>query len=173
MENWKDLYIEIADKIKDKMPLIRWVDLWHNQVNFLTEEHPFTTPAIFLRFRTLQTNDMGDTQQEVNLQVDFYLYYETFLDTYQGGVNQGSALEFLDLMEAIHGNFHGTSGENYSAMRRTGFNDEDTGGAGNLYRVTFTCLLQDLSAQKYYEESDEIDFELLKENEEDGFVIPG
>lgn len=173
MENWKDLYIEIADKINEKMTDIRWVDLWHNQVNFLAEEHPFPTPAIFLRFRTLQTEDMGEKTQGVNLQVDFYLYYETFADTYHGGVNQQSALEFLELMEAIHGNFHGTSGENYSAMRRTGFNDEETGGAGNLYRITFTCILQDTSAQKYYEESEEIDFEILKENEDEGFVIPG
>ncbi|WP_313214224.1 hypothetical protein [Soonwooa sp.] len=173
MENWKDLYKELSEKVNQTITGIKWIDLWSNQVNFLTAEHPFQTPALFMSFRTLQTNDMGEKQQEVNLQIDFYLYYETFLDTYHGAYNQNTALEFLDLMEAIHGGFHGTTGDNYSAMRRIGFNPEDTGGAGNLYRITFTCLLQDSSAAKYYEESENVNFEILKENEDESFVIPG
>ena len=75
MENWTDLYLELANKIKETMPEVLWVDLWHNQVNFLSSEHPFRTPAIFLRFRSLGTKDQGQKQQEVNLQVDFYLYF--------------------------------------------------------------------------------------------------
>lgn len=173
MENWKDLFVELATKVQTQIPEIKWIDLWNNQVNFLMEEHPFPTPALFMSFRTVNTQDMGDKQQEVNLQVDFHLYYETFLDTYQNGVNQQSALEFLNLMDALNGYFHGTSGDNYSSMRRSGFNPEDTGGAGNLYRITFTCILQDTSAMKYYDELDKVDIALRKDPEDDGFVIPG
>ena len=170
MENWQDLYTELATKIQEKIPEINWIDLWSNQVNFLSSEHPFQTPAVFLSFRSLQTQDLGEKQQEVNLQVDFYLFFETFLDSFHGAYNQQSALDFLKLMDALHGNFHGTAGENYTAMRRVGFNAEDTGGSGNLYRITFSCLLQDTSAMKYYEEVNDLDFEVDKE--EDGFVLP-
>lgn len=170
MENWPDLYVEIATKINTDITEVLWVDLWKNQVNFLTSEHPFRTPAVFLRFRSLGTKDLGEKQQEVNLQVDFYIYYETFLDTFSGAYNQEGALEFLKIMEKIHGNFHGTAGENYSAMRRVGFNDEESSGAGNLYKISFTCLTQDTSAMKYYEETTDINLEVLKE--EDDFVIP-
>ena len=173
MENWIDLYTEISEKIRDSIPEVVWIDLWHNQVNFLADEHPFRTPAVFLNFRSLGTTDLGEKLQQVNLQVDFFLFYETFADTYNGAFNQDSALEFLKVMEKIHGNFHGTAGDNYSAMRRIGFNAEDTGGAGNLYKVTFGCLLEDSSAAKYYNESAEINFELLRDEEDDGYVIPG
>lgn len=173
MENWTDLYVELSEKINEKMPEVLWVDLWHNQVNFLSAEHPFRTPAIFLRFRSLGTKDQGQKQQEVNLQVDFYLYFETYLDTFHGAYNQAGALDFLKTMESIHGHFHGTTGNNYSSMRRVGFNDEETGGAGNLYKITFTCIVQDASAVKYYEETENVKFEILKENEDESFVIPG
>lgn len=173
MENWPDLYVEISEKLTSNISEILWVDLWHNQVNFLTSEHSFRTPAVFLRFRTLGTEDLGDKQQKVNLQIDFYLYYETFLDTFQGAYNQSGALEFLKTMEKIHGVFHGTAGDNYSAMRRVGYNDEETGGSGNLYKITFTCLSIDTSAAKYYEESDPVDFSLSKTNSEDEYIIPG
>lgn len=78
MQFWTDLYKELATKITDNIPEVRWVDLWHNQVNFLEEEHPFPTPAVFLSFRSRELEDAGKKVQKVNLQVDFFLYYETF-----------------------------------------------------------------------------------------------
>src|SRR5690606_2012527 len=95
MQNWEDLYLEHAQMITEKIPEVRWVDLWHNQVNFLTEEHPFPTPATFLSYRILKTKDVGNKVQEVTLQVDAYFYYEIFADTYVGGINQESALDFV------------------------------------------------------------------------------
>lgn len=152
MENWTNLYKELTEILQDKMPEILWIDLWHNQVNFLQDEHPFRTPAVFLSFRTLGTQDLGMLQQEINLQVDFYLFYETFADTYNGAFNQESALEFLHSMDELHTTFHGLSGKNFSAMRRIGFAPEDTGGAGNLYRISFSCIIQDTGAMKEMEE---------------------
>ncbi|WP_435135744.1 hypothetical protein [Formosa sp. A9] len=152
MQNWKDLYLEHANIISAKAPTVQWIDLWHNQVNFLTEEHPFTTPAVFLSYRTLNTQDVGTKVQNVRVQVDVYLYYETFADTYNGAFNQDSALEFIDLMDAINAAFHGAQGDNFSSMRRLGFTPVDTGNAGNLYRISYECTLIDYSAQREYED---------------------
>ncbi|MBV7268386.1 hypothetical protein [Winogradskyella luteola] len=161
MQNWKDLYLEHAELISDGIAAINWVDLWHNQVNFLTEEHPFATPAVFLSYRTLTTDDVGQKVQNVKAQVDVYLYYETFADTYKDAVNQESALEFIDLMDEIYKLLHGSKGENYSSMRRLGFAPMDTGNAGNLYRISYECILMDYSAIKQYtdHELEEIDVE--------------
>ncbi|QQV91565.1 tail completion [Winogradskyella phage Peternella_1] len=161
MQNWKDLYLEHANMISAKTDAIEWIDLWHNQVNFLETEHPFPTPAVFLSYRTLQTNDVGQKVQNVNLQVDIYLFYETFADTYKDSFNQESALVFIDLMDEINNVFHGSAGENFSSMRRTGFAPMDTGNAGNLYRMSYTCQLMDYSATKDYDEHelDEIKIE--------------
>lgn len=152
MQNWKDLYLEHATMIETKIPEIEWFDLWHNQVNFLTEEHPFPTPAIFASYRTLGISDLGEKVQNVNLQVDFYLYYETFSDTYSQAHNQDSALEFIDIMDKINATFHGTTGENYSKMRRINFAPVDTGNAGNLYRISYSCELVDYSAMAIFNE---------------------
>lgn len=152
MQNWKQLYKELAEKINDNIETVRWIDLWHNQVNFLTDEHPFPTPAVFLNFRSNSINDTGLKVQQLNLQVDVYVYYETFLDTFKGAYNEESALGFLDLLNDVYALLHGTSGASYSGMRRTAFNPVDTGGAGNLYLITFECALVDYSAQPDYDE---------------------
>ncbi|MBX7204164.1 MAG: hypothetical protein K1X81_01955 [Bacteroidia bacterium] len=156
MQNWKDLYLEIADKLAE-IEGIKWVDLWHNQITFLDDEHEFPTPAIFLAFRTIATEDAGQKLQTIRLQVEAYLYYETFADTYKDSVNQDSALAFLEHLNSIYAKLHATTGDNYSEMRRTGFNPVDTGGAGNLYLTMFECNLVDAAAFVEYEQSEELE----------------
>lgn len=164
MQNWKDLYLELSETISAKIPAIRWVDLWHNQVNFLSEEHPFPTPALFLGFRILGTTDSGTRVQQVRLQIDCFLFYETFSDTYRGSSNQESALGFLELLNDVFAVLHGSDGQNYSQMRRTGFAPVDTGGAGNLYQLSFECVLMDYAAQVQYTDGAVEGVEVINQN---------
>lgn len=146
MQNWKDLYTELSSLLTGKIKTLKWVDLWHNQVGFMESEHPFSTPAAFLSFRTLSVADIGLKVQDLRLQVDVYLFYETLADTYKGSFNQNAALGFLDLLSLIFAALHGTAGQHYSSMRRLSFSPIDTGGGGNLYLQSFACLLRDEAA---------------------------
>lgn len=161
MQEWKDLYVELAQLINAKTTA-RWIDLWHNQINFLDDEHPFPTPSVFLGFRSNGTQDAGKKAQKVNLQVDVYLYHETFADTYDGSFNQNEALEFLDIFTDINKVLHGSGGENYSNMRKVGFSPVDTGNSGNLYLVNYSCELMDYSAVKEWGEGGFKDVETQK-----------
>lgn len=153
MNYWKDLYTELAGKITAAIPEVRWVDLWHEQVNYLTEELPFDTPAVFLAFSTVNIDDRGRLAQDCNMQVDMYLFFETFSDTYDGSYNKERALLFFDTLNKLYALFHGRSGENYSEMRRVYMERESSGGSGNLYRISFQCLVSDYSAQIVWDET--------------------
>lgn len=146
-QNWtKALYKELAETITQNIEAIKWLDLWHNQVGFLENEYPFPTPAVFISFRSNQMTDLSQKVQQVRLQIDFYLYFETFADTFSGAFNQDDALDFLDTIDALNKDLHGSNGENYTGMKRISFNPEDTGNAGNLYRVSYECLSSDYTA---------------------------
>ena len=169
MEAWTDLYKEIAERIEAKIPEIVWVDLWHEQVSYLTEELPFPVPAAFIGFSTARIDDIGLLEQECDLQIDIYLFFETFSDTYQGSYNQDSALNFLYLLTKLHTCFHGVSGANYQTMRRVDMRREDSGGAGNLYRISFNCNVIDASAQREFNENSVNEITVIQEN----IVRPG
>jgi hypothetical protein len=160
MTYWSDLYKEIAEKITTNLENVRWVDLWHEQVGYLTEELPFPVPAIFIGLRTTRADDTGELVQQCDTQVDIYLFYETFSDTYDGSSNQSGALAFLEELTRLHALFHGKSGKNYSTMRRVDMGREDSGGAGNLYRISFECLVTDYSAQELFVEVENAEAEL-------------
>jgi hypothetical protein len=169
MQYWTELYREIAGKITANLPEVAWVDLWHDQVSFLTEELPFDTPAVFTGFSTVTIDDRGTLVQDCDTQVDLYLFFETFSDTYATSYNQDRALDFLNTLTRLHALFHGKSGINYSAMRRVDMRREESGGAGNLYRISFQCLVTDYSAQDIFIETEDPAREL--EIEKSG--IPG
>jgi hypothetical protein len=154
MVYWSEIYKEIAEKIKANIEAIRWIDLWHEQVNYLTEELPFPVPAVFVAFNTHGTDDMSVLVQNCNVQIDFYLFYETFSDSYDGSYNQDGVLEFLDRLTELHALFHGKQGEHYSEMRRVDMSREESGGAGNLYRISFECIVTDYAAQILFNESE-------------------
>lgn len=137
----QELYARMA-----ALPDIRHVDLWHDQVDYLSEEHPFPTPAVFFGFTTLNVADNGELMQTTDLQVDIYVYYETFADTYSGSVTQKEALIYLDLLLMIGLMFHGRSGEHFHQMRRSGTYRQESGGSGNLYRMQFSTNVSEFSA---------------------------
>lgn len=130
----------------EALPEIKHVDLWHDQVDYLSEEHPFPTPAVFFGFTTLNVSDNGELMQTTELQVDIYVFYETFADTYNGATMQNEALEFLDLLLMVGLMFHGRTGEHFHQMRRSGTFRQESGGSGNLYRMQFQTNVSEFSA---------------------------
>lgn len=152
MQNFKELYKELSNKLSDGIDSVRWIDLWNSQVYNLENEHPFPAPAIFLAFRSNNMTDSGTKVQNVTMQIDVFIFYETFLDTFKGAYNQKEALDFLDIMDQVNKILHGSSGENYSSMRRVSYSPVDTGGSGNLWNITYSCTLIDYSAQDEWEE---------------------
>ena len=127
------------------LPEIEHVDLWHDQVDYLSEEHPFATPALFFGFTTLNVADNGELMQTTDLQVDIYVYWETFADTYKGAKMQEEALQYLDLLLMVGLMFHGRSGEHFHQMRRSGTFRQESGGSGNLYRLQFQTNVNEFS----------------------------
>lgn len=164
MEYWSDLYLELSQKITDKLPGIEWCDLWHEQVSYLTSELPFPAPAVFIAFNMLDAEDKGLKGQVCNTQIDFFLFYETFSDTYVGSINRASSLDFLKQLTEVHKLFHATSGLNYSEMRRVDMKREDSGDAGNLYRISFQCVIDDMSATKQFNDKEVNEVTVVREN---------
>lgn len=150
MEFWEGLYIELAQKIQAAMPEILWVDMWHNQTDFLDEnlELPFPMPAVFIDFDADEISTLPGGVQDIEGTITFYLAVDCLADTYQGSVNQESALEFTRLMGKLHKAMQGSEGEHYSDLNRTGFVSVESGGNPIVKGQSFYVLIRDYSAVK-------------------------
>ncbi|MBR3571668.1 MAG: hypothetical protein IKN99_00215, partial [Bacteroidales bacterium] len=68
----KQLYLAIKNRLKnipgaDGQPLFKHFDLWNQQVEFIEQETPFQTPAIFVEFQPLQWRTLGNRVQDADL----------------------------------------------------------------------------------------------------------
>lgn len=162
-----DEYAELRERL-EALPEFEHIDLWHDQVNYLSEEHPFPTPAAFLEFNTMQVDDAGELIQTTNLQVDIHVFYETFSDTYEGAVMQEEALNYLDLLLLVGLMFHGRNGTSFHQMRRTGTMREESGGAGNLYRISFETNISEFSGLNLFSTKEMADREIILGNKISG-----
>lgn len=165
---WTDCYKELIEIIRNKeeflalipdeytdlrksmenTPDIEYIDMWHEQISFMEEEHQFPSPAVFIEFNTLGIEDEGLLVQRLHTQIDFRLFYETYSDTSEGAIMQEEALAFLDLLTLLGMMFHGRTGKTFGTLRRTFVGREESGGAGNLYRISFECDIMDYTTME-------------------------
>lgn len=142
-----DEYTDLRESMENA-PDIEYIDMWHEQISFMEEEHQFPSPAVFIEFNTLGIEDEGLLVQRLHTQIDFRLFYETYSDTNEGAIMQEEALAFLDLLTLLGMMFHGRTGKTFGTLRRTFVGREESGGVGNLYRISFECDIMDYTTME-------------------------
>ena len=123
------LYLGLTERLKELKeengnPVIRHIDLWNEQVEFIEQEEPFDTPAVFIEFRPVQWRTMGGNAQQAD--VPFRLHVVT---KWKGSAKDGSMFQeeslarfnLLDKIDAHLFNFFIKNGSDTVCMtRRTG-----------------------------------------------------
>ncbi len=142
------LYQELVEQIGLKIPEIKWVDLWHNQVHPAQSQPTKPAPAVFIKLKSMACNDMGDNVQSCNYSIDLMLYAPSSAD-FSAGISS-APVDYLSLIDRLHQLFHGTDGEYYSSMLRTAVRHKKSDGKGYLYCLSFCCTVNDSSTEREY-----------------------
>ena len=160
----KELYLAIEQKLMavtdeqpEPQPLFKHFDLWNRQVEFIEEETPFETPAIFVEFMPIPWETLGQNIQEANLTLHFHIVTPWYANTAANTANvRDAALAYLDIPTVLFRQLHGQHG---SFPNRQG--EKPMGSFNSLTRVRslpnhnhekfvdsieeYTCHLKDLS----------------------------
>ncbi len=108
----KQLFLDLQAKIlaiqnENKEPLIKFFNLWHNQINFI--EQPFDTPAVFIEFDPLNYQTIAgskDTLIELNFSLHVVSKYYPVTHSTAPADIQAQNLTFLDVAELLHSSLH-------------------------------------------------------------------
>jgi len=68
------VYLSICKQLAEKLPLMAHIDLFNNQYDSASKEHPFNMPAVFVQFMPLVdfvTNADGSQSATVKIQFHF------------------------------------------------------------------------------------------------------
>ena len=58
IDSLDELSPELAEELRT-VPEVRYIDLWHEQTEYLAEELPFPTPAVFIAFNNRGYRSLG------------------------------------------------------------------------------------------------------------------
>ena len=100
------LYKALVEKLKqytDKegKQVFGHFDLWNEQVDFIEEETPFETPAVFIEFRTINWNEPMQNIQRGTFPVRLHVVTEWKGGTADGNPYQDQSLERLDMVDGM------------------------------------------------------------------------
>lgn len=105
--------LAITDEQENPQPIFKHCDLWNRQVEFLEQETPFQTPAVFVEFTNIEWRTLGQHVQEADLTVRLHIVTPWYANTASNVQNAGvrdTALSYLDIPTVLFQQLHGQHG---------------------------------------------------------------
>ncbi len=102
----KQLYLAIKNRLKnipgaDGEPLFKHFDLWNQQVEFIEQETPFLTPAVFVEFLPMKWRTLGNRVQDADLTTRLHIVTEWNALTADYSPEEEDALAYLDIVDSV------------------------------------------------------------------------
>ncbi len=157
----KELYKAIADRLfliasdgsmidpeAEEQPerLIKYVDLWNHNVEFLDEEQPWARPAVFVEFTPIVWDVIKPGREYRSKPVvNLHIVTDWAGDASAGSELQDDALEVLDYSGVIHKALQGLEGEHFNrfdlAETHTNHNHEEIVESIEIYKCVAERIL--------------------------------
>ena len=105
--------LAVNDERPRPQPVFKHCDLWNRQVEFLEEETPFQTPAVFVEFADIQWRTDGQHIQDADLTVLFHIvtpWYANTASNIQNADVRATALAYLDIPTVLFRQLQGQHG---------------------------------------------------------------
>ncbi|MBR1463464.1 MAG: hypothetical protein IJ604_08865 [Prevotella sp.] len=126
--------------------LIKHVDLWNHNVEFLDQEQPWERPAVFVEFTPIvwETIKPGREYRSKPI-VSLHIVTDWAGDASVGSELQDDALEVLDYSKTIHKALQGLKGNHFSrfdlAETHTNHNHDDIVESIEVYKCVAERIL--------------------------------
>jgi hypothetical protein len=163
---FKNTFTDLCEVLKEKVSEVLFIDLWHNQINFLDDEYAFPFPAVFIEMVADNAEPLGAKARSIATMLNVYFAYETLADSYHESQNQEVALAYFDIMQKIDIALQTSVSENYSQITWLSAAPIEAPGSIILYRISYRTNMYDNPIKDSIEtQKIEVGYELKDEKE--------
>ena len=157
----------ICDRLLAKVPELLWIDWDAGQFESPEETYPTPFPAVLIDIvNAVPENSTRGNQRllvtwRMRLGMDIYENYHI-----AGGTvapDRDTAIAKLLLIKKVHAALHGFSGDQFSALVRTGVFTERRDDMLKVYAMDYVCSLNDSSAANIYSDKQINNLNLTKD----------
>jgi hypothetical protein len=97
--------------LDDKKSVIKHLDIWNNNLQYIEQEPPFPTPALFLQFQPITWEIRSKGLRAADVAVTLHVVTSNIAPSNHKSQYETKAFEFLDLLDAINANLYGLKGD--------------------------------------------------------------
>lgn len=155
------VYPQIADRLRERVPSLGWIDLDQDQLEQPGDEYPlpWDLGVALISFDEVEWRDVAQGVQRGDAVIRITLAVQVVQDTYEHSSQRAAAMAKLQLLGEIHKALQHFGGDGFGAMVRTYSRKEPASQPGLwVYSQGFKCLLSD--AEGYsggHREANEVD----------------
>jgi hypothetical protein len=153
----KSFYLDTVERLKlivddNDQPVIKTIDLWNEQWQFIDKIPAFAFPAVFIGFKQMTWTQLGKHRQSADALIEIHVGSYSLAETKNGSVNQEKALAHLDLLDAIHYWLSGWDkcGDYFGGMTRVNSEFDHNHNATVAHVETYKVRMIDDSAVRLF-----------------------
>lgn len=116
----KQIFKAIAQRIAERCPDIKFIDLWNEHVVEVATSVPWPLPAVFIEFEQYEVRQLSRWQREADIPVRLHIV--TRWQAYTAGAADkriDTALQYFDLIDRVNAAMQGLSGTGFTAFQLT------------------------------------------------------
>jgi len=135
-----NVYKEIRDRLKSKMPELVYIDLQKGQFAKREQNYPVPLPACLVEFGAIKwSNTTGE--QIGDAQISTYLYIDLVTDSFDNAELENETIEILDTQDDLFDSLHGFTGKNFNPLSRTSDSPHEYGEGYVCFKVDFRTTI--------------------------------
>lgn len=116
----KQIFLAIANRIKEQVPEIKFIDLWNEHLAEITSSTAWPTPSLFIEFEQYDVRQVANHCAMADIPVRLHVVTRT--KAYSGGFGDKrleAALDYFALLDKVHAAMATLAGENFSTFMLT------------------------------------------------------
>lgn len=117
-----------------------WIDVWKAQVG-KAESYPFNFPAAFISTKRITWQDMVMNVQEGKVEIDVWLFFEEFGDTFEGATDKDTSFEDIETVELIANDLQWTEEDPFKELTLIAEEDISERYQRPAFKLTFETIL--------------------------------
>ena len=116
----KKLFYAIAQRIKEQVPAIKFIDLWNEHLAEITNTTAWPVPSVFVEFEQYDVRQLANHVCMADVPVRLHIITRT--KNYTAGFDDkriAAALDYFDLIDQVHAAMVTLAGDNFSTFMLT------------------------------------------------------
>ncbi len=113
----KQLFKAIAAQIKERVPAVKFIDLWNEHLAEITSSTAWPCPSVFIEFEQYDVRQVANHVCMADVPVRLHIITRT--KSYTAGFNDSrleAALDYFDIIDQVHAAMATLAGENFSTF---------------------------------------------------------